>query len=688
MKKNEIELSDEFKTQTIKSIASIILFIVSYLLMFFAAIGLSILSVYGAFQLIKAKPSPGLIIVGIAISSFGLIILLFLVKFLFKSSKVDRSHLIEINRHSEPKLFEVIEEIAKEVGTKFPKKVYLSSDVNASVFYDSQFWSLFLPVRKNLQIGLGLVNSVTEQELRAILAHEFGHFSQRTMKVGSFVYKVNQVIHNLLFDNESYERMLGKWLKINGVIAVVSVLAYRVVQGIQWVLKKIYNIVNLSYMGLSREMEFHADEIAASVTGYLPIKHSLLRASLADHSFNTVLSFYESKILESKKTDNIYRDHSFVMEYIAKLNQVRLVGGFPVVTEETLEKFNKSKLVIKDQWSTHPSTEDRIAYLESNCEPGDEVSYVPANTLFKDLENTQKELTDLLFKFIEYKETPVNYTLDEFKLAYEKGLEESSFPAVYNGYYDVKNLNYFDFESSVSADVSLKHEDLFSNEKVDFIYVAQALQNDIETLNQVDAKLIPVKTFDYDGKRYKRSEAKDLIEKLNLEKEELLAKIEANDKLIFDYFSNYPADPDAAEKLKVLYKEFIAFDKIYESDMQIFIELNNGLQFTQVTTPYETIKSNFYNLLPLEEAFKKAIGELIEMPRIEAKVTEEMLRNFDLYLSNNWSYFIDEEYKQDKLDMLYSALNDFSYLLNTAHFELKRRVLVFQEDLLKMKTPV
>src|SRR5690606_17844105 len=111
----------------------------------------------------------------------------------------------------QPVLFEFIRTLSKETRTPFPKRIYLSSDVNAAVFYDSNFWSMLLPVRKNLQIGLALVNSVNLSELKAILAHEFGHFSQRSMKLGSYVYNVNQVIYNLLYDNDGYSSALQKW---------------------------------------------------------------------------------------------------------------------------------------------------------------------------------------------------------------------------------------------------------------------------------------------------------------------------------------------------------------------------------------------------------------------------------------------------------------------------------------------
>jgi Zn-dependent protease with chaperone function len=56
-------------------------------------------------------------------------------------------------------------------------------------------------------------------------------------------------------------------------------------------------------LALSREMEFHADEVAANVTGYLPLKESLLRMDLASHSYNSVISFYENKVNENIKSE-------------------------------------------------------------------------------------------------------------------------------------------------------------------------------------------------------------------------------------------------------------------------------------------------------------------------------------------------------------------------------------------------
>lgn len=168
MIKREIQLSKEFKNQAAKAILAINLFALTYLIILLLAILLTGLCIAGGVSLIVIKPMFGTIALGIGLASLGVLILIFLLKFIFISHKVDRSHLIEINEQQEPELFKMIREIVQIVGTNFPKKVYLSSEVNAAVFYDSSFWSMFFPVKKNLLIGLGLVNTVTKEELKAI----------------------------------------------------------------------------------------------------------------------------------------------------------------------------------------------------------------------------------------------------------------------------------------------------------------------------------------------------------------------------------------------------------------------------------------------------------------------------------------------------------------------------------------
>ena len=107
-------------------------------------------------------------------------------------------------------------------------------------------------------------------------------------------------------------------------------------------------------MALSREMEFHADEVSAGIGGSVPAITALLRAGLASDSFNYVWQFYYGKISENLKTENVYPQHRFVINKLAEKHELEIVNDFPQVTQEILSGFRRSKLVIENQWASHP----------------------------------------------------------------------------------------------------------------------------------------------------------------------------------------------------------------------------------------------------------------------------------------------------------------------------------------------
>jgi len=94
--------------------------------------------------------------------------------------------------------------------------------VNRAVFYDSSILSLFLPVRKKLLIGLGLVSELNLSELKAVLAHEFGHFSQRTMTLGSYVYIAQQLVSEIVHGRDGWDDILRGWRQQDIRIAVFA----------------------------------------------------------------------------------------------------------------------------------------------------------------------------------------------------------------------------------------------------------------------------------------------------------------------------------------------------------------------------------------------------------------------------------------------------------------------------------
>ncbi|HET6558004.1 MAG TPA: M48 family metalloprotease [Prolixibacteraceae bacterium] len=683
MKQPKIKLSPEFKTQTTKAILAIGFFVLTYFLLLVLTLGLTALCIAAGGYLIILKPMFVTLAVGIGLASLGILVLIFLLKFIFKSHKSDRSHLVEITRSEEPELFQMIDEIVKEVKTSFPKRVYLSTDVNAAVFYDSSFWSMFLPVEKNLQIGVGLVNTVTREELKAILSHEFGHFSQKTMKVGSFVYNLNQVIFNMLYDNESYENIIQKWADVSGYFSIFVAIAVKINAGIQWILRKLYEVVNTNYLGLSREMEFHADEIAASVTGYEPLKSSLLRMSLADNSFSEAINFYNGKISDNIKSENIYRDQTAVIKFLAETNNFPIQNDLPAVSLEEQSKFDKSKLVIKNQWASHPTIKDRIKRLESTGFSAQNTADTLANNVFRNIEETQIRLTSKLFETVSYPGKIKFISSDNFQEEYKSEVLSNSFAKIYNGYYDHKTLTHIDLNQSKSIDSNLDFNELFADDKVDLVYTAIAMKNDMDALNNISNNSLPVKTFDYDGIRYKRKDAVKLNQKLNSELESLNEQIKENDQKIYEFFRKAEAEQNKPQELQGLYSEFLDYDKSFDTRYDLYIKLLNELQFLNTTTPFEQIRANFSKIMPMEEMLKTEINQLLSDYKFQTEITKEIRENLELYTSKRWEYFGVTMYYDENLTILNQALRNFGYLLSRGYFLMKKQLLAYQEELSK-----
>ncbi|UQB68769.1 M48 family metallopeptidase [Epilithonimonas zeae] len=670
-----VQVSSDFKRKTTSAIIAIILFIIVYILLFLSAITLTIGCIATGLWLISIKPMFFTVMIGIGLASLGILISYFLIKFLFKKHITDRSDLTEITRNDEPQLFQMIDEIVKEAGTDFPKKVYLAYDVNASVFYDSSFWSMFLPIKKNLIIGIGLVNACTKQELKAILAHEFGHFSQRSMKVGSYVYNVNQIIFNLVNEDESYRNTVQGWANASGYFALFAELAIKITQAIQWILRKMYSFVNIRHMALSREMEFHADEVAANIAGSIALEESLLRLDLAGNSYSSVIDFYNSKIEESQTSKNIYKEQNFVMNFLAKESELELKYDLPVVKISEAGLFNKSKLVIENQWASHPSTEDRVAKLQQlNIIKNSDNS--SARTLFKNIDLTEEKLTSKIFSNVQYEKPKSKLDLNTFKNEFEKSYNKDTFDKIFNNYYDNKNPNQFDLNSSTPSENVSNFDDLFSKEKVELVYTLIALENDKNTISSIADKSFDIKTFDYDGRKYKAKEAKILIPKLDEQIKNLQEEITQNDINIYNYFLKLAKDKNQEFELIQSFSEYYDYNKNYGDKFSFFAELSKALDFVSTTTPFERITRNFLKLKPLETKLKQELQEIIQNPLLKEEISEQNRKDLEYYINNDLIYFNQNEYLNTNLQHLFFAVNSY-------HFYIARKFFLLKKDLLQ-----
>ncbi|WP_336516493.1 M48 family metallopeptidase [Pollutibacter soli] len=676
-----LNISSDFRKMAIRAVLHISLFILVYIALVFTATALMALCVFAGISLILIKPGFLTIAIGLGLAGMGVFVLIFLIKFIFRKYVTDRSHLVEITQEQQPELFAMIRDIVDEVKTDFPKKIYLSADVNAAVFYDSSFWSMFFPIRKNLMIGMGLVNSVTADELKAVLSHEFGHFSQRSMKIGSYVYNVNRIIYNMLYENNSYENVISTWASFSSYFAFFVKIGIRLIQGIQWVLHKMYNIVNLSHLRLAREMEFHADAVAAHVTGSAPLMTSLRRLDFAGNAYQTVLEYHrEEKINVSKK--NIYAQHQFVMQFLAKENDLTIEHNLPQMAGGGVEKF-KSKLVIKNQWDSHPPTEDRIAKLAALNIVKTDPDNRPAGEVFRDLQHLELQLTQMVLPVTDAESGKEIISESTFENVFTKNFLENAQNKLYNGYYDHKQPSGLAGEAMnmTTSLLAESPESLFSRENVSLIYTLQSLESDLQLLRQIREGNHDLKTFDYDGEKFLVEDCGALIGKLENDLSELKGKIATHDELIFRFFETKAAEKNLSGEFNRQWDLYRIADNATDELFNFYTKLYGATRFIYEQTSVEEIDIKLKDLAILEVELRKFIKGFLSDPLYEPVLSDVMRADFGKYLEKELNYFVINEYDNDHLRIFFTAMNQFQTVMSKSFLYRKKSLLEFQATL-------
>src|SRR5262249_15500074 len=85
-------------------------------------------------------------------------------------------------------LWTTVHELANEAGTRVPDEIRLVPDVNAAVLEESRLLGL-VGGRRLMYVGLPLLQVLTVGQLRSVLAHELGHYSQSHARLGAVAYR-------------------------------------------------------------------------------------------------------------------------------------------------------------------------------------------------------------------------------------------------------------------------------------------------------------------------------------------------------------------------------------------------------------------------------------------------------------------------------------------------------------------
>lgn len=368
-------------------------------LLSFAAAYFALMGWFGwtAFRVLRTLVSGegGNTLVNIIVGVCALFLAAFMAKGLIFLKRGQASKELELKPADQPELFAFLHRLADEAGAPRPKRVYLSSRVNAGVFYDLSLFNLLLPSRKNLDIGLALVNALNLTEFKAVLGHEFGHFAQRTMAVGRWVYVAHQIASQLVARRDALDTFLAGLSRTDFRIAWVGWLLSLVVWAIRSLVDTAFSVVALSERALSREMEYQADLVAASLAGSDALVHALHRLGAADEAWDRSVAFASREFEAGRAVADLFAVQTRMLANLRRVSPDPLYADPPQLPESDREQhrvFRSAMVRVPQMWSTHPANADRENNLRRRYVAA-AIDERPAMLLFRDADALRHQIT-------------------------------------------------------------------------------------------------------------------------------------------------------------------------------------------------------------------------------------------------------------------------------------------------------
>lgn len=263
---------------------------------------------------------------------------------------------IAIDARSEPHLLGVVNDIARAMETKAPDEVYLIPDVNAFVYEHGRLLGL-IRSRRVMGIGLALLNVARVDQLKAILAHEFGHYVGGDTHLGGVIYRARASM------GRTVENLGG------GVLRHVF-LAYA-----RFFLKLTQR--------MSREQELAADSAAVRIGGREAHVSALRNVVGAGAAFDAFMEEFVVPLWQAGRfPDNLYTGfRSFAVDP-GRLEQV---SGYVDAVKDR-----------DDEYGSHPSLGRRLAAIEDiDAAPGASDGRA-ARSLLVDPDALEREMSNIV----------------------------------------------------------------------------------------------------------------------------------------------------------------------------------------------------------------------------------------------------------------------------------------------------
>lgn len=328
----------------------------------------------------------------------GGVLFLFLVRPLFLR-RPRPPQPVKITTETEPEFIQGIQALCRAIGVAPPVEIHASWQVNAWVHYRNGGLSL-LSGSKVLTIGLPLVQGLSAREFVGVLAHEFGHFTQRTGMACSWIINTANgwLEHRAYGPDDLEERLRGtvESSEEGGLWPFAAGVALIGIQGIRLMMAGLFKLSFRLSRSMSRQMEFDADRYEALVAGSDGFARTARNLRALSHAHAEV----DQANANAWQENHLLRD---LPEAVA----LHFKGYKP---DRLTAIEHEMGQVEQRYWDSHPPDLDRVRNAEDQEAPGVYREAAPASSLLRNTRALSEQVT-----LAYYRELGIRFRVEQLR---------------------------------------------------------------------------------------------------------------------------------------------------------------------------------------------------------------------------------------------------------------------------------
>jgi Zn-dependent protease with chaperone function len=471
----------------------------------------------------------------------------FLFKGFFKRQPDIPFHYLGITQEQQPELYRFVSLLCQEIGSPLPARIYLNHEVNASVFFATSIWNLVVPPPKHLLIGLGLVKDLTVVEFKALLTHEFGHFSQRSLRLSGYALLVYRVMHNMVHVRDRWDNWMIRGFDTPWLSGFVVPL-YMLVEWTRKLLIQMVRVLDWAHRGLRQQMEFNADLVAVSVTGSDAPVQLLLKSDFGQACLDRAAQDLALAGEQHWFTRDLFYHLERAAEWLRAAQNNPDLGRPPAPSADPaqpVQVFQPGQGNAAAMWADHPSHYDREQNAKRRYFPSPRDDR-PAWLVFQNPQGLREEVTRRYYQDClnrEVEETPA--APEQVQQFIDDEREALTLDARFRDVYENRYLELEDFDkvlqeaqkepSPTSEQFACSLRELYADTMPGWVGEHRQRLEEYDVLCNhctEQGKLDP-KGFAFRGKHYPSSVAVTLLPKVQAELEEDRRFLTRFDRSIF-----------------------------------------------------------------------------------------------------------------------------------------------------------